>query len=83
MQYPPLTRFLSRCRLQATNNGATATADKPKGSEPVPVVKIDNLNDPFATVVSAAALGRNQLGLPPAQALAKACAALFIHIMVG
>lgn len=43
---------VQQTRLQATNNGATATADKPKGSEPVPVVKIDNLNDPFATVVT-------------------------------
>lgn len=49
--------FASLCgcmhrRLQATNNGATATADSPKGSGPVPTVKIDNLSDPFATVVS-------------------------------
>lgn len=41
------------CRLQATNNGATATADKAMGNGPVPTVKIDNLNDPFATVVRA------------------------------
>lgn len=39
-------------RLQATNNGATATADKATGNGPVPSVKIDNLNDPFATVVT-------------------------------
>lgn len=48
-------RFVSvqlSSRLQATNNGATATADPTKGTGPVPVVKIDNLNDPFATVVT-------------------------------
>jgi hypothetical protein len=40
-------------RLAATNNGATATADKPMGSEPVPTVKIDNMSDSFATKVRA------------------------------
>lgn len=54
------TNTLWSCRrLHATNNGATATADKAKSTGPVPVVKIDNLSDPFATVVSA----ENLLGL--------------------
>jgi len=49
---PRVSNLQLGSRLYATNNGATATADKPKGSEPVPVVKIDNLTDPFATVVT-------------------------------
>ncbi len=49
-----LAAFPVHCRLQATNNGVTATADAPKGSGPIPTVKIDNLSDPFATVVRAA-----------------------------
>uniref|UniRef100_A0A383VZI1 ACT domain-containing protein n=1 Tax=Tetradesmus obliquus TaxID=3088 RepID=A0A383VZI1_TETOB len=38
-------------RLQAANNGATATADK-SATAPVPIVKIDNMSDPFATKVT-------------------------------
>lgn len=42
-----------RCvRLRASSNGATATADKLDSSQPKPIVKIDNVSDPFATVVT-------------------------------
>lgn len=57
---PSLTVLLRNSRrLQATNNGATATADKAMGNGPVPTVKIDNLNDPFATVVRACNLNNS------------------------
>lgn len=38
-------------RTCATNNGATATADRSQAG-PVPIVKIDNMSDPFATKVT-------------------------------
>jgi hypothetical protein len=41
------------CRLQVSSNGATATAQKVDSSVPKPVVKIDNVTDPFATKVRA------------------------------
>eukprot|EP00879_Flechtneria_rotunda_P010773 GHRR01011257.1.p1 GENE.GHRR01011257.1~~GHRR01011257.1.p1 ORF type:complete len:278 (+),score=74.67 GHRR01011257.1:309-1142(+) len=39
-------------KTHAANNGATAKADKAIGSGPVPIVKIDNKSDPFATKVT-------------------------------
>eukprot|EP00877_Chromochloris_zofingiensis_P005294 jgi/Chrzof1/14766/Cz09g15120.t1 len=41
----------SSSRLRASSNGTTATADR-STSAPTPVVKIDNISDSFATVVS-------------------------------